>query len=473
MSFQSLDFALFLPVVFLAYWLGSGGDVRRQNWIILMASLIFYGWWDWRFVALVLASAFFNYHMALSMQRRTVKSERARLLWLSVTLNLAVLIVFKYLDFLLVNFSRAFSLFGMELPVKSLDIILPLGISFYTFQSLGYVIDVYRNRFPASNDPVAFLGFMTFFPKIVAGPIERASSLLPQFARGRTLEEPRAVDGLRRILLGLFMKLAVADNIDIYIDQVFAEGGPRRGSTLFVGLLLRPMRVYADFAGYSEIAIGTASLFGFSLMRNFSFPFFATNLVMLWQRWHMSLTNWFRDYVFMVLPARRSGKWILVRNISVIYILSGLWHAASWNYLSWGLLNALLIGFYLYFLHFKRRRVFKNPVLGMMSTYLLFSLTMVPLSAPGISLVIQNVKDVLSPSLIGLPYELLTRGFFLTLCLTCLMLSMEWASRKGEHGMDWIRNVRYRPLRWFVYLSMALLVFVFSGNRQPFIYVNF
>jgi alginate O-acetyltransferase complex protein AlgI len=473
MSFQSLDFALFLPIVFLAYWLGSAGDVRRQNWIILLASLIFYGWWDWRFVALVLANAFFNYHVALSMQRRTVKSERAHLLWLSVTLNLAVLFVFKYLDFFQANFSHAFSFFGMKLNEKSFEVILPVGISFYTFQSLGYVIDVYRKRFPASKDPVAFLCFMTFYPKMTAGPIERASNLLVQFYRPRVFEESSAVDGLRRILLGLFMKVVVSDNIGALIDKVSGAESVRTGSDLLLMFLLKPMHVYTDFAGYSEIAIGVSALFGLRLSRNFSYPFFATNIVMLWQRWHMSLTGWFRDYVFMLLPAKRTSRWIMVRNISVIYILSGLWHGASWNYIAWGLLNAVFCGAYLYFFHFRRRTVLKNPFMASVSTYLLFSIGFFPLAADGFGKSVRLVSMALSKSVFSLPGLFMSRAALLTLCLTVALLAMEWASRNDSHGLAWVARLSALPIRWMVYIALLMLVFINSGHPQPFIYMRF
>lgn len=473
MSFQSLDFAIFLPIVFIVHWYVSGNDVRRQNLVLLFASLVFYAWWDWRFLGLLLSSAGLNQALALAIESADQSARRKTLLWVSVGVNLSVLFLFKYFNFFVSSFAMAFGLFGLKAPIGTLDLILPLGLSFFTFQALGYTIDVYRGRFPAVRDPLVFLGFMAFFPKIVAGPIERASNLMPQFTQARAFDEAMAVDGLRRILLGLFMKVVVADNIGILIAQVKGMGEKTSGSDILIGILLKPIQIYADFAGYSEIAIGTAALFGFSLMRNFSFPFFATNLVMLWQRWHISLTSWFRDYVFMAIPSRRTSRWIFVRNISVIYILSGVWHGASWNYVLWGGMNALFIGIYLYFIHFEKRRFLKHPIPARVSTYLLFSLTLVPLFGDGLKRSMRLLSEVFSLSLFEVPHLFMSRAAVVTFCLAALMLSMEWFSRKDAHGLAWLERLSHRPHRWMVYLVLSMLVLVFSGNRQPFVYAQF
>jgi alginate O-acetyltransferase complex protein AlgI len=473
MTFQSLDFAIFLPIVFIVHWYVGSGDIRKQNLLLLAASLFFYGWWDYRFLGLLLTVSLANFFMAIAIESTMEKSLRSRLLWLGVLSNLCLLFVFKYYNFFVTNFVGAFSLLGTLLPLGTLDLILPLGISFYTFQSLGYLIDVYRKRFPAVREPVIFMCFMTFFPKITAGPIERASGLIPQLAKARVYDQDLAVDGLRRILLGLFMKVVVADNLGVILQRVFQSGPSQSGSNLLLGMLAMPMRVYADFAGYSEMAIGTAALFGIRLMRNFSFPFFATNIVMLWQRWHISLTGWFRDYVFMVLPARRSSRWILVRNISFIYLLSGFWHGASWSYLAWGIMNALFIAYYLYFFHFEKRRLFTRPVLGMVSTYFLFSFTMLCLSGDSLVRSLSNLSRILSSSLFKAPDVFMDRAAAITMFFASILLAMDWASRNGGHGMTWVERLSSRPLRWMIYATLAMLVFMFSGNRQPFIYMRF
>jgi alginate O-acetyltransferase complex protein AlgI len=473
MTFQSLDFAIFLPLVFLAYWFGTGGDKRRQNLVLLMASLVFYAWWDWRFIGLLAVTSLVNYLLAQAIEASTGKLRRSRLLWFSVGANLAVLFLFKYFNFFVRNFGKAFSVFGLSFPLKTIHIVLPLGISFLTFQALGYLIDVYRKRTPAVRDPLVFLGFMLFFPKLLAGPIERASSLVPQFERPRVFDPSMAIDGLRRILLGLFMKVVVSDNIGVYTGTLLDGNGFQHGSSPLMTALFRPIQVYADFAGYSEMAIGTACLFGFSLQRNFSFPFFATNISMLWQRWHMTLTNWFRDYVFMVLPARRSSRWIMVRNISVIYILSGFWHSASWRYLAWGIMNAVFVGIYLYFFHFPKRRWIRSPFFARISTYLLFACTFQALGGRGIQSLGTMLSGLFSGTLPVQPNYALDQGLLVTLFLTTLLFFMEWVSRNEAHGLAWMDRVRHKSVRWAVYVAMLMLVFMFNGDRQPFIYMRF
>lgn len=470
MPFQSLDFALFLTGVFVLHWFGTAGDTGRQNLLLLAASLFFYGWWDWRFLGLLIGATLFNLLMARALEGATDKTRRALLLWTAVLSNLSLLFLFKYLDFFVANFTRAFSLFGMRFPVGTLELVLPLGLSFYTFQAIGYVVDVYRGRCPAVRDPVVFMCFMTFFPKMASGPIERASTLVPQFMQARVFDERLAVDGLRRILLGLFMKVVVADNIGVLVERVFQSGPSQSGSDILFGMLLKPLHVYADFAGYSEVAIGSAALFGIGLTRNFAFPFFATDISMLWRRWHMSLTGWFRDFIFMVLPARRSSRWILVRNISLIYLLSGFWHGASWNHLAWGGLNALFVGAYLYFLHFEKRRLFKHPLPGMVSTYLLFSFTMVPLSGDGLRRSVGFASRVFSPSLFHVPSLFLQRQTLVTLSFIVILFAMEWYSRNGPHGFHWLEGIPSRFSRWAVYVIVLMLVWMFSGNPNPFIY---
>src|SRR5680860_142330 len=341
MLFNSLDFAIFIPIVFLLYWFVFQKNLRIQNFLIVVASYFFYGWWDWRFLALIAFSTLVDYSVgrALATEHRT--SRRKVLLWVSIIVNLGFLGFFKYYNFFLDNFESAFSFFGKEINANSLNIILPVGISFYTFQTLSYTIDVYRKKLEPTKDLVAFSAFVSFFPQLVAGPIERATHLLPQFYKKRTFDYAKAVDGMRQILWGLFKKIVIADNCAEYANEIFNNSGEYSGSTLLLGALFFTFQIYGDFSGYSDIAIGTSRLFGFNLMRNFSFPYFSRDIAEFWRRWHISLSTWFRDYLYIPLGGSRGGTWMKVRNTFIIFIVSGFWHGANWTFVVWGALNAL------------------------------------------------------------------------------------------------------------------------------------
>src|SRR5680860_1480877 len=341
MLFNSLDFAIFIPIVFLLYWFVFQKNLRIQNFLIVVASYFFYGWWDWRFLALIAFSTLVDYSVGWALANEHRHTRRIVLLWISIIVNLGFLGFFKYYNFFLDNFVSAFSFFGKEINANSLNIILPVGISFYTFQTLSYTIDVYRKKLEPTKDLVAFSAFVSFFPQLVAGPIERATHLLPQFYRKRTFNYAKAVDGMRQILWGLFKKIVIADNCAEYANEIFNNSGEYSGSTLLLGALFFTFQIYGDFSGYSDIAIGTSRLFGFNLMRNFSFPYFSRDIAEFWRRWHISLSTWFRDYLYIPLGGSRGGTWMKIRNTLIVFILSGLWHGANWTFVIWGGLHAL------------------------------------------------------------------------------------------------------------------------------------
>jgi D-alanyl-lipoteichoic acid acyltransferase DltB (MBOAT superfamily) len=341
MLFNSIDFAIFLPIVFFLYWFVTNKNLRLQNLLIVLASYVFYGWWDWRFLTLIVFSTFVDYTVGLRLKKENSQLKRKILLWTSILVNLGFLGFFKYYNFFLDNFITAFSFFGQEIQGNSLNIILPVGISFYTFQTLSYTIDVYKKKLEPTSDFIAFSAFVSFFPQLVAGPIERASNLLPQFYSKRDFDYTKAVDGLRQILWGLFKKIVIADNCAEYANQIFNNSADMNGSTLVLGALFFTIQIYGDFSGYSDIAIGTARLFGFNLMRNFAFPYFSRDIAEFWRRWHISLSTWFRDYLYIPLGGSRGGTWMKVRNTFIIFIVSGFWHGANWTFIVWGALNAI------------------------------------------------------------------------------------------------------------------------------------
>ena len=341
MLFNSIDFAIFLPVVFVLYWYVANKNLKLQNLLIVVASYVFYGWWDWRFLSLILISTIVDYTVGLKLKSENNKTKRKALLWTSILVNLGFLGYFKYYNFFIDNFVAAFSFFGSEIKPNSLNIILPVGISFYTFQTLSYTIDVYKRKLEPTKNFIAFSAFVSFFPQLVAGPIERAKNLLPQFYQKRSFDYPKAVDGMRQILWGLFKKIVIADNCAEVVNLIFNNSTDYSGATLALGAIFFAFQIYGDFSGYSDIAIGTSRLFGFNLMRNFAFPYFSRDIAEFWRRWHISLSTWFRDYLYIPLGGSRGGNWMKIRNIFIIFLVSGFWHGANWTFIVWGAINAI------------------------------------------------------------------------------------------------------------------------------------
>ncbi|RKS50610.1 D-alanyl-lipoteichoic acid acyltransferase DltB (MBOAT superfamily) [Gillisia mitskevichiae] len=341
MLFNSLDFTVFLPIVFVLYWFVVNKNLKHQNILIAFASYVFYGWWDWRFLALILFSTLVDYVIGVSLGREHNLYKRKILLWVSVLVNLGFLGFFKYYNFFLDNFKSAFTFFGSEINANSLNIILPVGISFYTFQTLSYTIDVYKRQLEPTKDFISFAAFVSFFPQLVAGPIERATNLLPQFNIKRKFNYTQGVDGMRLILWGMFKKVVIADNCAFAVNDIFANYGTASGMELILGAIFFAFQIYGDFSGYSDMAIGTAKLFGFDLMINFRTPYFSRDIAEFWRRWHISLSTWFRDYVYIPLGGSRVSKNRGVINIFVVFMLSGFWHGANWTFVVWGSLNAL------------------------------------------------------------------------------------------------------------------------------------
>ncbi len=380
MLFNSIEYAIFLPIVFLIYWaigyakISDSLKLRLQNALVIVASYIFYGMWDWRFLFLIALTSFCSWGSGLLIEKSA-----KRKFWLisNIVFNIGMLAVFKYYDFFVSEFGQ---LFGLNTNGLLICIILPVGISFYTFQALSYSIDVYRGNIQPTRDVLAFFAFISFFPQLVAGPIERATNLLPQFLQNRTFRYEQGVDGLRQILWGLFKKIVIADTCAMYVDQVWNTYDTQTGSTLFFAAILFTFQIYGDFSGYSDIAIGTAKLFDIKLMRNFNYPYFSRDIAEFWRRWHISLTTWFRDYVYIPMGGSRGSKWMIVRNTFVIFLLSGFWHGANWTFIAWGIYHAAL---FLPLILFGQNRKFINhvaegrllptgkEVLQMMMTFLL------------------------------------------------------------------------------------------------------
>jgi D-alanyl-lipoteichoic acid acyltransferase DltB (MBOAT superfamily) len=481
MLFNSIDFAIFLPIVFILYWFVTKKNLKLQNILIVAASYLFYGWWDWRFLSLILFSTIVDYSVGIGLLKQESPAKRKILLWTSILVNLGFLGFFKYYNFFLENFINTFSLLGSEIKANSLNIILPVGISFYTFQTLSYSIDVYKRKLEPTKDFIAFSAFVSFFPQLVAGPIERATHLLPQFYKKRTFDYSKSVDGMRQILWGLFKKIVIADNCAKYANLIFNNSADYYGSSLALGALFFTFQIYGDFSGYSDIAIGTSRLFGFDLMRNFNFPYFSRDIAEFWRRWHISLSTWFRDYLYIPLGGSRGGTWMKVRNTFIIFIVSGFWHGANWTFIVWGALNAV------YFLPLlltnKNRNNMETVALGKMfpslneigSILITFGLTVfawIFFRAENMSHAIQYISDMFKHPGSFFLFSVYWR-YKLILFLIILFVIFEWLGRGHQFAISHL-GIKWNLLvRWSVYIIIALTILLFSGAEQTFIYFQF
>lgn len=480
MLFNSIDFAIFLPIVFVLYWFVQGKSLKLQNLLIVVASYTFYGWWDWRFLSLIVFSTLVDYSVGLKLRSESNQSRRKVLLWISIVVNLGFLCVFKYYNFFLSNFIAAFSFFGTEIKANSLNIILPVGISFYTFQTLSYTIDVYKRKLQPTNDLVAFSAFVSFFPQLVAGPIERATHLLPQFYRKRKFDYSLAVDGMRQILWGLFKKVVIADNCAEYANIIFNNPTAHSSSTLVLGALFFTFQIYGDFSGYSDIAIGTSRLFGFDLMKNFAFPYFSRDIAEFWRRWHISLSTWFRDYLYIPLGGSRGGTMMKVRNTFIIFIVSGLWHGANWTFIIWGALNAL---YFLPLLLTKNNRNHIETVaqgkffpslkefVYMMTTFCLTVFAWIFFRAESLSHAFTYIHGMFSPTLLAVP-SLISIKMILVFFFLIAFILTEWMNRDKEHALQLHAHVP-RVFRYLAYFVLVISILWFKGNVQDFIYFQF
>ncbi len=482
MLFNSLDFAIFLPIVFILYWFVFNKSLKLQNLLVVAASYVFYGWWDWKFLTLIIFSTVIDYSIGNALTNTTALGKRKLLLWTSIIVNLGFLGFFKYFNFFIDNFRSAFSVFGYELGVDSLNIILPVGISFYTFQTLSYTIDVYRGNLKATRDFVAFSAFVCFFPQLVAGPIERATHLLPQFHIHRKFDYSKAVDGMRQILWGLFKKVVIADNCARFANEIFNNSGDYSGSTLVLGALFFTFQIYGDFSGYSDIAIGTSRLFGFDLKQNFAFPYFSRDIAEFWRRWHISLSTWFRDYLYIPLGGSRGGTWMKVRNTFIIFIVSGFWHGANWTFIVWGALNAV---YFLPLLLLNRNRthlgvVAENSwlpsfreVFSMLTTFALTVLAWIFFRAEDMEHAINIISEIASYTLFKIPYFKNGSLSLPIIILTLFFFIVEWLGRKGQFALSGIDVIEKRLYRYTFYLMIGLLIFVFQSEQKEFIYFQF
>lgn len=482
MLFNSIDFAIFLPIVFILYWFVTNKSLTAQNILLLLSSYFFYACWDWRFLFLLIFSTLLDYYTGIKMSEAKNQRLKKSWFWLSISVNLGFLGVFKYYNFFAESFAEAIGNFGIHAEIWTLQVILPVGISFYTFHGLSYVIDIYKNRIKAERNFIDYSVFVSFFPLLVAGPIERATHLLPQIQKKRTFDYENAVNGLKQILWGLFKKIVIADQCAQYANIIFNNSGDYSGSTLLLGALFFTFQIYGDFSGYSDIAIGTAKLFGIDLLRNFAFPYFSRDIAEFWRRWHISLSTWFRDYLYIPLGGSKGGTWMKIRNTFIIFLVSGFWHGANWTFIIWGLLNALYIMPSIIFnthrdhLDIVAKGKYFPSVKELIQIVLTFSLTVfawIFFRAKDLHHAISYIQNIFTEALFKTP-DFSGIGFSKKLfVILFLFLLIEWLGREEQFALSRINPKIPRAVRWGFYYLIVFAIFYFSGTEQQFIYFQF
>ncbi|WP_288205077.1 MBOAT family O-acyltransferase [uncultured Parabacteroides sp.] len=479
MLFNSIEFIVFLPIVFILYW-SANKNLKWQNLLVVIASYVFYCWWDIRFLFLIILTSSFCFISGILIERAEGNRKKQKVInTINILLNLGILGTFKYFNFFSANLKTALHTLGFEPDWITLDILLPVGISFYTLQALSYSIDVYQKKISACHDPVAFFAFVSFFPQLVAGPIERATNLLPQFYKRRTFDYHKAIDGCQQMLWGFFKKMIIADNCAIAVNEIWSTYQYQSGFTLLLEAFLFTFQIYGDFSGYSDIAIGCSRLFGINLMKNFNYPYFSRDISEFWRRWHISLSTWFRDYIYIPLGGSRCKKTKVIRNTFIIFIISGLWHGANWTFVAWGIYHALL--FIPLLLLNKNRRYTGNiaaegkylpslkEVAQILGTFLLVLIGWIIFRANDINEAFDYLSHLFSPSLFEVSFLYGKKA--LIYCL--LLFIVEWFQRDKEHGLQINRNVKSPVIRWSIYYILIFIIILLQGTPANFIYFQF
>lgn len=478
MIFNSFQYLLFLPAVFLLYWLVFK-KLRWQNLFLLLASYFFYACWDWKFLFLIIFTTACSYFSGILIYQLPDRRKKKLVSAFNIVINLAILGFFKYFNFFEENLVALFALFGVKLDWVTREIILPVGISFYTFQALGYSIDVYRGKLKPVRDFVSFMLYLSFFPQLIAGPIETSETLLPQVLRERRFDYAEAVDGLRQILWGLFKKVVIADNCAAVVNQIFPYYTQYGGVDLVMGAVMFSFQIYCDFSAYSDIAIGSAKLLGIRLMRNFNYPYFSRSVAEFWNRWHISLMFWLRNYVYIPLGGSRCSIRKHIRNTLIVFAVSGIWHGANWTFIVWGLYNAVL-----FIPLILKKRLGKSPAANakdgqpqlrqwplILLNFVLMTIGLVIFRSDTLS----DATDFLVRIVTQFSFTLPTHGLTATLWVL-LLLVVEWLQRDKEHPLAFpTGNVVFAKAvsRQALYLALVLAVVLFAGANSDFIYFQF
>lgn len=477
--FNSIEFIIFLPIVFTLYWLANK-NIKWQNFFVIIASYTFYGWWDVRFLFLIILTSSFCFISGLLIEQAAGNRKKQKIInAINILLNIGILGTFKYFNFFSANLKTVLHTLGFEPDWITLDILLPVGISFYTLQALSYSIDVYQKKISACHDPVAFFAFVSFFPQLVAGPIERATNLLPQFYKRRTFDYHKAIDGCQQMLWGFFKKMIIADNCAVAVNEIWSSYQYQSSFTLLLGAILFTFQIYGDFSGYSDIAIGCSRLFGIDLMKNFNYPYFSRDISEFWRRWHISLSTWFRDYVYIPLGGSRCKKAKVIRNTFIIFIISGLWHGANWTFIVWGIYHACL---FIPLLLLKRNRRYTQTIVAegkflpslkeavqVLTTCFFVLIGWIIFRADNIGEAADYLSRLFSSSLLDISFPHGKRA--LIYCL--FLLVIEWIQRDKEHGLQINKEIKSPVVRWSIYYILIFIIVFLQGTPADFIYFQF
>jgi len=482
-TFNSIEYLFFFIFVFVLYWFLANKNLIFQNFILLFSSYIFYSFWDWRFLFLLLFSTLLDFSFAFLIQNSNNHKAKRAFLWISIFINVGILCVFKYYNFFITAFIDGLNQIGFIVNPILVNLILPIGISFYTFHGLSYVIDVYKKRILPENSFINYALFVSFFPLLVAGPIERATHLLPQIKKKRSFDYNNASNGLKQIFWGLFKKIIIADNCAIVADTIFDNSDNLSGSTLVLGAIFFAFQIYGDFSGYSDIALGSARLFGIELLQNFSFPYFSRNIPEFWKRWHISLSTWFRDYLYIPLGGSKKGVLFQIRNIFLVFVVSGLWHGANWTFLIWGTLNAFFFIPFVFFRPIDNQKdiVGKGKVLPtiheliqMISTFSLVIFGWIFFRSENISHALSYISSIFSFSFFSVPSFQGMTDALITIVFLFIFVLIEWFGREGKFALDKPKFFQGRIFRWIFYSLLIFSIGMFWPSREsPFIYFQF
>jgi len=475
--FNSFSYGLFLPIVLLLYWLIGYKRLKLQNLLLLVASYFFYGLWDWRFLFLIIASSIIDFISGIEIAKSDSQLKKRVFLSISIFWNLGVLFIFKYYNFFISEFLTLFHLDTNTYSFSTLQIILPIGLSFYTFQTMSYSIDVYRNKIKPTSNLLNFLCFVGFFPQLVAGPIERASNLLPQFNKERSFNIAESKDGLRLILWGLFKKIVVADNLAIVVNTIYSNPEDYGSLSLFYASALFFFQIYCDFSGYSDIAIGSARLFGIKLSKNFNIPYLSRSVAEFWQRWHITLTKWFTDYVYgSIIKKRDRNYFIKAFALFTSMLLIGLWHGAKWTFIIFGVYQAIIITFERIPFNIKGKKVTvshyltKMPfVFAVIYSFLLITTSCIFFRAETLEssfFIIQKIASLI-------PSDNFSLLIGMKIIVIPILVLLEVLTRKKNHPFESLEKIFNRPLRWLIYYIFIIAIIRYAGPTEQFIYFQF
>lgn len=469
MLFNSIEFLIFFPVIFAVYWMLKN-SISKQNILLLISSYVFYAWWDWRFLSLIIYSSFIDYYVGLRIEKAATKTHKKRWLLLSLISNLGLLAVFKYYNFFADSFSQAMSTIGWQVDDLTLNIILPVGISFYTFQTLSYTIDIYRKELKPTKDLVVFFTYVSLFPQLVAGPIERASNLIPQIKNKRVFKSEQFNDGIFQIIVGLFRKIVIADNLAIYVDTVYGNPELHNGSSLLLATIFYAFQIYYDFSGYSDIAIGSAKLLGFNFNQNFNFPYFSKSITEFWRRWHISLSSWLKDYLYISLGGNRKGIKITYRNLLITMLLGGLWHGSSWNFVIWGAIHGIALALEKY--TFSKLKIKNFNLFGSIWTLAVVLLSWVFFRAQDLPSALLIIKRIFSFDF-TMPFIGNINTVTISILMLILGLSFDAFIFRRKIALEFFgSHIKTGYLAAFVSVVIILLALFYSTSNN-FIYFQF